>query len=341
MRQEQGFQGKPAGSGTASPEAGPPAAGLAGKAWWQWLKRIAKIAFFAAVGYLLFTQARSIEWDKVFAALQQRPLQGLLLAALLAALSHLLYSCFDLFGRQATGHGLPIPKVMTVNFISYAFNLNFGSLIGGVAFRYRLYSRLGLDAEVITRVLFMSMITNWLGYLLLAGLSFWLSPIDVPQNWKIDQQALRVLGFVLFLVAVAYVALCAFSKRRSWTVRGREITLPALRVALLQLGLSSLNWMLIGGIIYFLLEQKIAYPAVLAVLLVAAVAGVITHVPAGLGVLEAVFIALLADDLSRNTMLAGLLAYRAIYYLVPLTVAIVLYLVTEARAKKAALDKTA
>jgi len=310
--------------------------GLAGKAWWQWLKRIAKIAFFAAVAYLLFTQARSIEWDKVFAALKERPLQGLMIAAVLAACSHLLYSCFDLFGRQATGHGLPVPKVMTVNFISYAFNLNFGSLIGGVAFRYRLYSRLGLDTEVITRVLFMSMITNWLGYLLLAGLSFWLNPIDVPKDWKIDQQALRILGFVLFLGAAAYVALCAFSKRRSWTVRGKEIALPPLRVALLQLGVSSLNWMLIGGAIYFLLEQKLDYPAVLAVLLVAAVAGVITHVPAGLGVLEAVFIALLAGELSRNDMLAGLLAYRAIYYLLPLTIALVLYLVTEARAKNEA-----
>jgi uncharacterized membrane protein YbhN (UPF0104 family) len=331
MRPAQQDQVRPAGAAAKQSSQG-----LAGKAWWQWLKRIAKIAFFAAVAYLLFTQARSIEWDKVLAALKERPLQGLMIAAVLAACSHLLYSCFDLFGRQATGHGLPVSKVMTVNFISYAFNLNFGSLIGGVAFRYRLYSRLGLDTEVITRVLFMSMITNWLGYLLLAGLSFWLNPIDVPKDWKIDQQALRILGFVLFLGAVAYVALCAFSKRRSWTVRGKEITLPPLRVALLQLGISSLNWMLIGATIYFLLEQKLDYPAVLAVLLVAAVAGVITHVPAGLGVLEAVFIALLTGELSRNDMLAGLLAYRAIYYLLPLTIALVLYLVTEARAKNTA-----
>lgn len=329
MRAETKPQDKP-----ASKSADRSSGGLAGKAWWQWLKRVAKIAFFAAVAYLLFTQARSIEWDKVFSALQQRPLQGLLVAALLAALSHLLYSCFDLFGRQATGHGLPIPKVMTVNFISYAFNLNFGSLIGGVAFRYRLYSRLGLDTEVITRVLAMSMITNWLGYLLLAGLSFWLNPIDVPKDWKIDQQALRMLGFVLFLGALAYVALCAFSRRRSWTVRGKEIALPPLRVALLQLGVSSINWMLISGAIYFLFEQKLAYSSVLAVLLVAAVAGVITHVPAGLGVLEAVFIALLAGELSRNDMLAGLLAYRAIYYLLPLVIALLLYLITEARARQ-------
>ncbi|MEC4722311.1 lysylphosphatidylglycerol synthase domain-containing protein [Noviherbaspirillum sp. CPCC 100848] len=330
MRTETRRQGTSASKDTDRP------AGLAGKAWWQWLKRLAKIAFFAAVAYLLFTQARSIEWDKVFSALQQRPLEGLLIAGALAALSHLLYSCFDLFGRQATGHGLPVPKVMTVNFISYAFNLNFGSLIGGVAFRYRLYSRLGLDTEVITRVLLMSMITNWLGYLLLAGLSFWLNPIDIPKDWKIDQSALRILGFVLFLAAMAYVALCAFSRRRSWSVRGKEITLPPLRVALLQLGVSSVNWMLISGAIYFLLEQKLAYPAVLAVLLVAAVAGVITHVPAGLGVLEAVFIALLAGDMSRNDMLAGLLAYRAIYYLLPLVIALLLYLLTEARAKQTA-----
>lgn len=307
--------------------------GITSRPWWPWAKRLLNLAFFALVTYLLVTQARTVEWDQVFATVRKRSVNELVTATLLAAGSFALYSCFDLLGRYYTGHQLRPARVMTVNFISYAFNLNMGSLIGGVAFRYRLYSRLGLDTETITRVLAMSMLTNWLGYLLLAGLAFWWLPITLPPDWKIGAGALRVLGFALFAAAVAYLTLCTFARKRTWTIRGHELTLPSLRFALMQLLMSSVNWSLMAGAMYMLLDQKISYPAVLQVLLVAAIAGVITHVPAGLGVLEAVFVALLAHLMPKNELLASLLTYRAIYYLGPLAVATVVYLLVEARAK--------
>jgi len=308
---------------------------LTARAWWPRVKRFLTLAFFAAVAYLLYTQARSIEWDEVFEAIRRRPASDLLIALAFAAGSYVLYSCFDLLGRHITGHGLPARQVMTTTFVSYAFNLNFGALVGGVAFRYRLYSRLGLDTPTTTRVLAMSMLTNWLGYLLLAGLDFWWAPIAPPPDWRLDTSGLRVLGVALFATTVAYLALCAFSRRRVWSVRGHEVELPSLRLALLQLCMSTVNWLMIAATVYMLLGQKIDFPTVLAVLLVAAVAGVITHVPAGLGVLEAVFVVLLSHQLPRSELLAGLLAYRGIYYLLPLALATVVYLVIEVRTRRA------
>lgn len=70
--------------------------------------------------------------------------------------------------------------------------------------------------------------------------------------------------------------------------------------------------------------------------LVAAIAGVVTHVPAGLGVLEAVFVTLLPSRVPKEELLAVLLAYRAIYYLAPLVVAAVIYVLFEARVKRRA-----
>lgn len=309
---------------------------LTAKPWWPWARRAAGIAFMALVIGLLVKYARTVDWGEVRQSVLELPRHVLLQAGLLCAASHVLYSCFDLIGRRYTRHGLSVPKVMQVNFISYAFNLNFGSLVGGVAFRYRLYSRLGLSYATITRVLTLSMLTNWLGYLLLAGIVFTLAPLQLPPDWKMDSQGLQLLGLALIAGALAYLLLCGWSKKRSWTVRGHELILPRPRMALLQLAISSANWMIMAGAVHLLLQGRIEYSQVLSVLLIAAVAGVITHVPAGLGVLEAVFIALLSHQVPQHQLLGALLGYRALYYIGPLLVAALLYLAAEVRARKRA-----
>jgi len=308
--------------------------------WWPWVKRIGTWVFFGLIAWLLVKQARGIDWDDVLDAFSKLPASTLALAAVLAASSFLLYSTFDLLGRRMTGHPLGTAKVMGVTFVSYAFNLNLGSLVGGVAFRYRLYSRLGLDSATITRVLGFSMLTNWFGYLVVAGAAFCFWPLELPADWKIDNGGLRVLGAVLLVLAAGYLALCALASDKTWHIRGHALQPPPLRMALLQMLMSCANWCLMGGVVWLLLQQKVAYPEVLAVLLVGAVAGVITHVPAGLGVLEAVFIALLQHEASRGSLLAGLIAYRAIYFILPLLIALVMYLGVEAKAKALRVKKT-
>ncbi|VWX59393.1 conserved hypothetical protein; putative inner membrane protein [Burkholderiales bacterium 8X] len=320
----------------------PPAkAGRAGSPWWPRVKRIGTWIFFGLVAWLIAEQARNIDWSDVLDSMSQIPWPNLLGAAALAACSFALYSTYDLLGRHVTRHRLGTRSVMGVTFISYAFNLNLGSLVGGVAFRYRLYSRLGLGNSTITRVLGFSMLTNWFGYLVVAGIAFAVWPMSLPPSWKIDNEGLRLLGVALVIVAAAYLAMCAFSRRRVLRVGKHELQIPSLRMALLQLVMSCTNWALIGGVIWVLLQQQLAYHQVLAVLLVAAVAGVITHVPAGLGVLEAVFVALLSHQVTQGRLLGALLAYRAVYYLIPLMIATVAYLRAEwrARQKRKALQK--
>lgn len=307
-----------------------------GRTGWSAARRVLTVAFFLGVGWLLVSHASEIDWREVASSLQQLPLPVLAVAAAMALASHLLISCFDLLGRHYTGHRLPAPTVVGVNAISYAFNLNLGSLVGGVAFRFRLYSRLGLRNGVIARIMSLSMLTNWLGYLLVGGLIFMLSPPPLPDGWKIGADALPFLGAALVAVVAVYAALCLRMPGRTLTVRGHELAVPGWRMAVLQLAMSSTNWLIMGGIVWTLLEGRVDYVEIVAVLLIAAIAGVITHVPAGLGVLEAVFVALLAGQVPQGELLAALLAYRGLYYLVPLGVATVGYAVIESRARKTA-----
>ncbi|MBX3620972.1 MAG: UPF0104 family protein [Rhizobacter sp.] len=314
-----------------------PAAGrgpLTRRPWWPVAKRVATVAFFALVVWLLVEQARSVKWDEVLASIRNYPLHVLVTAAGLAMCSYAMYCSFDLLSRRYTRHTLATGPVLLATFISYAFNLNLGSLVGGLGFRYRLYSQLGLAPDVISRIFGFTMLTNWLGYMVLGGVVLVAQPIALPDDWALGSGALRVLGVVFVLIAAGYLALCAWSTTRSWTVYGHELRLPSLRLALLQLVAACITWCLIAGVIYTLLQHRSDYLTVLAVLLVSAVAGLITHVPAGLGVLEAVFVTLLMPAVPKSELLAALLVYRAVHYLIPLAQATVLYVWFELRLKK-------
>jgi uncharacterized membrane protein YbhN (UPF0104 family) len=88
-------------------------------------------------------------------------------------------------------------------------------------------------------------------------------------------------------------------------------------------------------IIWLLMGHQANFFFVLGVLLVSSIAGVIVHIPAGIGVLEAVFLALLAGEhMSQGVIIAALLAYRVLYYFIPLLLALIAYLILESRAKK-------
>lgn len=303
---------------------------------WPWLKRGISLLFFGLVGWLLVSQARTIEWGRVLTSLRDYPLGASWGAAALAAASYALYSCFDLLGRHYTGHRLPVRTVMGLTFVSYAFNLNLGSVVGGIAFRYRLYSRLGLAVGTITRIMSLSMLANWVGYLLLAGLVFGLQPPALPPGWKIDTFELRLTGWALLALALAYLGACAFSRQRSFSLRGHDIELPSLRLAGLQMAMGAGNWLLMSGIVFILLQQRIDFFSVASVLLLAAIAGVITHIPGNLGLLEAVFVALLSHRMPQHDLLAGLVAYRMVYFLAPLLLAAGAYLRMEMRARRTA-----
>lgn len=306
------------------------------RARWPLLRKILFIAFALLVIGLLVDQAREVEWERVMEAVQANTWPVLLRASGLAVLSYLIYSCFDLLAIPYLGHKIPPFRVMAVGIVAYAFNLNMGSLVGSVGFRFRLYLKLGLEAAEITRIVGLSLTTNWLGYLWVAGGLFAWGVLPIPDDWRIGAGALRLIGVAMVAAAFAYVALCAWSPRRSWTVRGHDLFLPSGKIALAQSILGAACWMSIGLVVWALMRHDVPYPLVLGVLLLSGIAGAVTHIPGGLGVVEAVFVAMLSGQVPHYEILGTLLTYRAIYYLGPFAMAAVLYFLLEANIRKGA-----
>ena len=303
----------------------------------RWLWKLAPWVLAAVVVVLLTQQARGMDWVQVLVALKSIPVAVLAAAAALAVLSHVLFSSFDLISRAIVQHRLSKRRTLWLAAICYAFNLSFGAIVGGVAMRLRLYTRFGISVGTAGQVIALSMVTNWLGYSLLTGVVLLAWPPALPASWPLSVGLLQACGVTLTALGLAYLLACCFARRRSYRFRGHSLALPSGRMALLQAAVSAADWMLMAALIWTLLGGSIAYGSVLTSLLLAAIAGVLTHVPAGLGVLEAVFIATSsASGVPQTHLIAALLAYRAVYYLLPLTWAVPGYLWAEAGTRNAA-----
>lgn len=304
------------------------------KRFWKRANRIFNIALLVALPVLLFLLLRATDWDEVFRLLREYKFSTLALGMLIALASYGIFSSFDVLSRYYIGHPLPVRRVFTVAFVCNAFNLNLSSWVGAIALRFRLYGRLGMSAGDITRILTFSMITNWYGYLLLAGVLFVCGYPNLPDTWSLGQSGLRAIGVLLLLLGAGYLLACRFARRRAWSWKRYRLNLPTWRLAALQGIAGASNWSMMALLIYTLLPDSASYPAVLATLLISSIAGVVLHVPAGLGVIETVFITVLRDHFSRGELLAALIGYRVLYFLIPLLLACAVYLWLERHAKK-------
>ncbi len=300
-----------------------------------WLRRVLLAGFGLLAAMLLVRYARGIQWREVGVAIGSYPPSRLAVAALASLLAYACYCGFDVLARVYTGHRLRLRRVFAIAFISYAFVLNLGGMVGGFGLRYRMYSQAGLGVATIARIAVFAVASNWSGVLLLGGLAFAFGRVPVPASWDLAAVALRIVGAGMLAIVASGLALCAWSRRRSFSVRGHVIDLPSLPVAVLQVAVASLGWLAIATILAVLLPDTVAFLTVAGVLLLSVLANLAIRVPANLGVLEAVFIAMLGPRLGAPQVLAAVLTYRALFHLGPLLLALAAYGLFEARARRA------
>lgn len=185
---------------------------MARTTWQTWAKRVLTVAFLILIPVLLYQLARNLDWNEVRQSLLAYKPGTLVIGLAIAVCSYLTFASYDLLARAYTGHQLPARQVLPVAFVCYAFNLNFTTWVGGVALRYRLYGRLGLDTPTITRILTLGLLTNWMGYMLLAGSVFALGLVELPGNWAVGTTGLRLIGVLLLAITAAYLLACGLAQ---------------------------------------------------------------------------------------------------------------------------------
>lgn len=298
-----------------------------------WLKHVLTAALLVLVAYLVVKNAREMDWPAVWSGLRNYGFISILVALAIALPGQLACASFDLVGRYSTGHRLSVPRTMLISYTGYYFSLNLGALVGGLAFRYRLYFPHGFRPLLISQIIGLSVLTNWLGYILIAGIVLTFRPPELPSDWAPGAGVIRGTGVVFLLVSAAYIASCFLKGGSRLQIRDTELTLPGPRLAFLQYALSILSWGTIGAILVWLLPEDVTWFMVMPVLMTSAIAGVWSHVPGGLGVTEVVFLAMLGGQVGKADVLAALVVFRVTYYLLPFALAVIAYFWLEATAK--------
>jgi phosphatidylglycerol lysyltransferase len=293
------------------------------------------LVLFGAALWVIHHALADYHYQDILRQLRAIPAPRLAAALILTGLSYLVMTAYDRLAISYVGHPLERGKVPFASFISYAFSNNIGlSLLTSGSIRYRLYSAWGLSAEEIARVVGFTVVTFWLGLLATGGTVFLSEPLILPAGSHLPLVSIHALG-LLSLAAVAGYLLLVGLRRVPFRLRGWEFQLPAPRLALGQLLVGALDWVLAGSVLYALLPASapISFGQWLGVFMLAQLVALISHVPGGLGVFESLVLTF-APDVPVDTLIGALLVYRGIYYLLPLGLAALLLGWRELRRKQ-------
>src|ERR1043166_754991 len=280
---------------------------------------IAALLLFAAALVILHKHAQAYRPSEVRRALRTLPAWQPFVALGLTAASYLLLSLYDVLALRHIGRTLPYVRVALASFTAYAFShsLGFASIIGP-SIRYRVYAPMGLTAGEVAETSGFVIVTFTIGLVAVFPLIALLDPASLDML-GISQPGGIAIGMLGLVLMAGYIGLGWWMDR---TIRlfGYPLHLPRPRTALAQIALSVADLSLVAAVLYACLPHAAAagYPHVLAVYVLAFVAGLISHVPGGLGVFDAIVLVGLSPRLPADQILAGLLVFRVVYQLVPL-----------------------
>lgn len=289
------------------------------------------LLLFLGAAWAVHRELAAWTFDDIEDAIGRVSGDQVVMAILAAGLSYLFLSFYDPLALRHLGNPLPPRRGALASFVGYAFSHAMGvPLVTGGAVRFRLYSAWGLPAGDIAGIIAFNSLTLWLGVAAMLALGGLTAPSEVGTLLRLPASAVTGLSWSLGLLLLAYPWL-GIVFRRPLVVGNWSFAWPAPRLALAQLLLAVIDWALAAATLWVLLPPVgLGFAAFASLYTVASIAGVISHVPAGLGVFEAVLLIALPEAAHAPGVAAALVIYRLIYYVLPLLLAAVVFALHQA-----------
>ncbi|MBL6725095.1 MAG: UPF0104 family protein [Rubripirellula sp.] len=277
---------------------------------------LAAVLFGLAVR-LLILESRNITWEEFKTGFTGVPPVYLAIATFLVALNYGLLVGYDLLALRYVCRSLPLRRVALVSFLGYSLGNNLGTLLAATPIRFRFYSRWGLSPSQIVVVITMLGLSFWSGLWVLGGTVLVAVPVELPDEVPLPVGT-RTLGALLLCLASAYLVVC-FVWSKPLPIGSLRLRPPEPGLMAAQASVAAIDLLISATTLYLVLpaDALVPFSLVLAAFLVAIAVSLITQVPGGLGVLEVILLTLLRDTVG-DSVLASVLIFRLLYFVLPL-----------------------
>lgn len=279
------------------------------------------IFFFALAAGMLWWQLRNYSLSDIAHAILDIPFTNLILACIACLGGYLALSLYDYLALCYVGGKVTWWKWMLAGMLGFAISNNAGhAVVSGGAIRYRLYTRWRIRGSDILKMLTISGFTYFLGASAIVVIGYFLIPRAVFDNSVGISMGLNTLFIFCSTILLTYFAITLIFHKKSIKLGEIKFQVPSTQMAFTQTVLGITDSVLAGLVLYFCLIPfvNIPFTTFIGLFVIAQTTGVFSQVPGGIGVFESVFMLALPDTIDKANIFGALLAYRIIYYVLPL-----------------------
>jgi uncharacterized membrane protein YbhN (UPF0104 family) len=297
---------------------------LQAKVGWHRIGLLLSLTIICIAVYVLVHTLRGLDTEEVLAALKAVELHRIAIAGLFVFGGYFTLTFYDWFALRTIEHPeIPYRIAALSGFTSYAVGHNIGATVfTGGAVRYRIYSQHGLTAIDIAKICFVAGLTFWLGNAAVLGLSVAIEPHAAGPITQLPAWANFCIAAVILIVLFSYLG-WVWSAPREIGRGGWRVRLPNGPSTLVQICIGILDLGCCAMAMFMLLpsEPHVGYVTLLVVFVSATLLGFASHAPGGLGVFDAAMLVALWQ-FDKEDLVAGLLLFRLLYYIVPFVIAL-------------------
>jgi uncharacterized membrane protein YbhN (UPF0104 family) len=298
---------------------------------WSRIGLALSLVIIVSATTVLYRILRGLNAADVIVALKATDTRDVLLAALFVAAGYFTLTFYDLFALRTIGKSdVPYRIAALAAFTSYSIGHNLGATVfTGGAVRYRIYSAWGLTALDVAKICFVTGLTFWLGNATVLGLGIAYEPQAARAIDQLPIWTNRLIAFTALVVLSAYVA-WVWVKPRVIGRAGWTVTLPGGPLTLLQIviGIGDLAFCALAMYVLLPDDPHVDFIRLAVIFVSATLLGFASHSPGGLGVFDAAMLVALIEY-EKEELVAGLLLFRLLYYIVPFALSLTILGVRE------------
>src|SRR6476619_6588144 len=300
--------------------------GFKEKIGWKRLGIAASLLIIVLAVTHLVRTLKGVDPGIILTALTEIAPHRIALAALCVVGAFCTLTFYDFFALRTIGKThVPYRIAALSSFTSYTIGHNIGATVfTGGAIRFRIYSDYGLSAIDVAKICFLSGLTFWLGNLVVLGVGMAWHPWAASAMDLLPPAMNRLIALgCLAGVAAYFIWLVMGKNRRALGQNGWKVVLPSARLTLLQvlIGVVDLGFCALAMYLLMPAQPGIDFISLAVVFILATLLGFASHAPGSLGVFDAAMLVAL-PEFGREQLLATLLVFRVLYFLLPFGISI-------------------